>query len=53
MYPIGEIFVAAKSYASAGVVGRSLLEWFVNPFLTGPFTRRMYSEFDGPTSDAT
>lgn len=52
VFPIAEILVAAKPYASAGVVGRSLLEWFVNPFLVGPHTRRGFSELDGPTSEA-
>ncbi|MBI3271585.1 MAG: FAD-dependent oxidoreductase [Planctomycetes bacterium] len=52
VYPLAEIFVAAKAYASAGVVGRSLLEWFVNPFIVGAYTRRGFSEFDGPTSEA-
>ena len=52
IFRIGEILVAAKSYASAAVVTRSLLEWFLTPFLRGQYVRRSFSEFDSPTSNA-
>lgn len=52
IFRIAEILVAAKSYASAGVVTRTLLEWFVTPLLRGKYVRRQVSEFDSSTSGA-
>ncbi len=52
IFRIAEILVAAKSYASAGVVSRTLLEWFVTPFLRGEHVKRQVSEFDASTSEA-
>jgi uncharacterized protein with NAD-binding domain and iron-sulfur cluster len=52
IFRIAEILVAAKSYASASVVARTLLEWFVTPFLVGKHVRHAVSELDAPTSDA-
>lgn len=52
IFRIAEILVASKSYASAGVVSRTLLEWFVTPFLRGRHIKRQVSEFDASTSEA-
>jgi uncharacterized protein with NAD-binding domain and iron-sulfur cluster len=52
IFRIAEILVAAKSYASAGVVSRTLLEWFVTPFLRGEHVKQQVSEFDASTSEA-
>lgn len=52
IFRIAEILVAAKSYASAGVVSRTLLEWFVTPFLRGEHAKHEVSEFDASTSEA-
>ena len=52
IFRVAEILVAAKSHASAGVVMRTLLEWFVTPFLVGKYVRHQVSEFDSPTSDS-
>ena len=52
IYRAAEILVAAKSHSSAGVVSRTLLEWFVTPFLRGRQVRHAVSEFNAATSDA-
>ena len=52
IFRIAEILVAAKSYASAGVVSWTLLEWFVTPFLRGEHAKHQVSEFDASTSEA-
>lgn len=48
---VSEMLVAAKRTASAAVVARLVLEWFVGPFLKSPFNRRGFASLDGPTSE--
>jgi len=48
---VSEMLVAAKRTASAGVVARVILEWFVGPFLKSPFQRRGFASLNGPTSE--
>jgi hypothetical protein len=48
---VSEMLVAAKRTASAALVARLVLEWFVGPFLHSPFRRRGFASLDGPTSE--
>ena len=48
---VSEMLVAAKRTASAALVARLVLEWFVGPFLTSPFRRRGFASLNGPTSE--
>jgi uncharacterized protein with NAD-binding domain and iron-sulfur cluster len=48
---VSEMLVAAKRTASAALVARLVLEWFVGPFLRSPFKRRGFASLDGPTSE--
>ena len=48
---VSEMLVAAKRTASAAVVARLVLEWFVGPFLKSPFKRRGFASLNGPTSE--
>jgi len=48
---VSEMLVAAKRTASAALVARLVMEWFVGPFLRSPFKRRGFASLDGPTSE--
>jgi len=48
---VSEMLVAAKRTASAALVARLVLEWFVGPFLRSPFRRRGFASLNGPTSE--
>jgi hypothetical protein len=48
---ISEMLVAAKRTASAALIARLLLDWFVGPFLHSPFHRLGFASLDGPTSE--
>lgn len=48
---IAEMLVAAKRTASARVVARILLEWYVGPFLKSEHRRAGFAALSGPTSE--
>ena len=48
---VSEMLVAAKRTASAALVARLVLEWFVGPFLHSPYRRRGFASLNGPTSE--
>ena len=51
MLRVSEMLVAAKRTASAALVARLVIEWFVGPFLHSPFRRLGFASLDGPTSE--
>jgi uncharacterized protein with NAD-binding domain and iron-sulfur cluster len=51
VFTLPEVLVAGKRTASATVISRILLEWFVTPWLRSPYKRRGFAALNGPTSE--
>jgi uncharacterized protein with NAD-binding domain and iron-sulfur cluster len=51
VFVLPELIVAAKRTASAQIVARILLEWFITPFLQSPYHRQGFASLNGPTSE--